>query len=129
MRRMPPAIAMGLVASAIVAGTASAGTYQVSACAGATPLVNNSWAPFNSDPTQLETPAHCGINEITGAKSETSGLAAADVLEPSTQTPQGAVAGWTFSAPSGDTISAIGMNRDLFENSEGWLPKIVNNTG
>jgi hypothetical protein len=129
MRRTLPAFAMGLVASAILAGTAFAGSYQVSACTGTTPLVNNSWAPFNSDPTQLETPARCGINEITGANSETSGLAAADVLEPSTQTPQGAVAGWTFSAPSGDTISAVSMNRDLFENSEGWLPQIVDNTG
>ena len=129
MRRTLPAFAMGLVASAIVAGTAFAGSYQVTACADAPALVNNSWAPFNSDPTQLETPAHCGINEITGANSETSGLAAADVLELNTQTPQGAVAGWTFSAPSGDTISAISMNRDLFENSEGWLPQIVDNTG
>jgi hypothetical protein len=131
MRRTLLALAMGLVASAIVvAGTAFAGSYQVSACAGTTPLVNNSWTPFNSDPTQLEIPpAHCGINEITGAKSETSGLAAADVLEPSAQTPQGAVAGWTFSAPSGDTISAISMNRDLFEDGEGWLPQIVDNTG
>src|ERR1035441_6446967 len=129
MRRTLLAFAMGLAASAIATGAASAGTYQVSACAGATPLINNSWQSFNSDPTQLETPAHCGINEITGANSETSGLAAADVLELSTQTPQGAVAGWTFSAPSGDTISAISMNRDLFENSEGWLPQIVDNTG
>ncbi len=129
MRRMLLAFAMGLVASATVAGAAFAGSYQVSACAGTTPLINNSWQPFNSDPTQLETPAHCGINEITGANSETSGLAAADVLELSTQTPQGAVAGWTFSAPSGDTISAISMNRDLFEDGEGWLPQIVDNTG
>ena len=130
MRRTLPALALLLVASAIATGAVSAGTYQVTACADAPALVNNSWAPFNSDPTQLETPpAHCGINEITGANSETSGLAAADVLELSTQTPPGAVAGWTFSAPSGDTISAIGMNRDLFENSEGWLPQIVDNTG
>ena len=110
-------------------GSAIGGSYQVSACTGIAPLVNNSWAPFNSDPTQLETPAHCGSNEITGANSETSGLAAADVLELSTQTPQGAVAGWTSSAPAGDKISSINMNRDLFENSEGWLPQIVDNTG
>ena len=130
MRRTLLTFAMGLAASAIATGAASAGTYQVTACADAPALVNNSWQSFNSDPTQLEIPpAHCGINEITGAKSETSGLAAADVLELSTQTPQGAVAGWTFSAPSGDTISAISMNRDLFENSEGWLPQIVDNTG
>ncbi len=129
MRRTLLAFAMGLVASAIATGAASAGTYQVSACTGITPLVNNSWAPFNSDPTQMERTAHCGINEITGANSETSGLAAADVLELSTQTPQGVVAGWTFSAPSGDTISAISMNRDLFEDGEGWLPQIVDNTG
>lgn len=110
-------------------GTALAGTYQVSACTGVAPAVNNSWAPFNSEPAHLETPARCGIGEITGANSETSGLATADILEQSTQTPQGAVAGWTFTAPSGDTISAIGMDRDLFENSEGWLPQIVDDTG
>ena len=44
------AFAMGLVASATVAGAAFAGSYQVSACAGTTPLINNSWQPFNSDP-------------------------------------------------------------------------------
>jgi hypothetical protein len=112
----------------LVPSTSLAGTYQVSACTNSKPSVNNSWTPFNSEPAHLETAAHCGINEITGANAETSGLAAADILEQSTQTPQGAVAGWTFTAPSGDIISAISMNRDLFENSEGWLPQIVDAT-
>jgi len=120
---------MGLVASAIVAGTASAGTYQVSACADATALINNSWQPFDNNTTYLETPANCGANEITGFSRETSGLAAADVLGLGTQTPEGAVAGWTFTAPAGDTISAISMNRDLFDDGPGWLPQIVDAAG
>ena len=64
---------------ALVPGTSSAGTYQVSACPGSTPLVNNSWKPFNNNPTHLETRANCGTSEITGDSRETSGLAAADI--------------------------------------------------
>ena len=67
MRRTLPAFAMGLVASAIVAGTAFAGSYQVTACAGTTPLVNNSWQPFNNNTTYLETSANCGSADVTGA--------------------------------------------------------------
>ena len=123
------ATAMLLGAWALAAGPSFAGTYEVTACAGAAPLVNNSWAPFNNDASHLETRANCGIGEITGYSGTTSGLAAADVLGLGTQTPEGAVAGWTFTAPAGDTISAISMSRDLFDDGPGWLPQIIDAAG
>ena len=43
--------------------------------------------------------------------------------------PKGAVAGWTFTAPAGDTISAISMSRDLFDDGPGWLPQIIDAAG
>jgi hypothetical protein len=129
MRRALLILAMGLAASAIATGAASAGIYQVTACADAPSLVNNSWQPFNNDPTYLETPANCGNNEITGFSPETSGLAAADVLGLSTNTPEGAVAGWTFAAPQDDMITAISMDRDLFNDGPGWLPQVIDDTG
>jgi hypothetical protein len=129
MRRALVALAMLVAASVITTGTAFAGTYQVAACAVPTPLVNNSWLPFNNNATYLETPANCGTNEITGFSRETSGLAAVDVLGLSTNTPEGAVAGWTFAAPPGDTVTAISMDRDLFNDGPGWLPQIIDGTG
>ena len=125
MRRTLPAIAMGLAASAIATGTASAGTYGVTACAVPAPLINNSWQPFNNEPTFLETSANCGSADVTGGSPNTSGLAAADVLKLTTNVPAGATAGWRFIAPPGDTISAISIDRDLYEQGEGWVPQIV----
>jgi hypothetical protein len=123
------ALAALFVASAITGGTAFAGTYQVSTCAAPAPPVNNSWQPFNNNPTYLETSANCGSEDVTGGSSKTSGLAAADILRLSTLVPAGATAGWQFAAPSGDTISAISMDRDLYEQGEGWVPQIVEAEG
>jgi hypothetical protein len=129
MRRTLPALAMLLAASAIVAGTASAGTYQVSACAGATALINNSWQPFDNNTTYLETSSNCGSADVTGRSGATSGLAAADVLKLETNVPAGATAGWRFTAPAGDEISAITMDRDLYEEGGGWVPRVVDADG
>jgi hypothetical protein len=133
MRRTLLAFAMGLVASAILAGTAFAGSYKVTACAGATPLINNSWQPFNESTTAgttyLETSANCGSAEVTGGSPSTSGLAAADVLKLTTNVPAGATAGWRFTAPAGDEISAIRIDRDLYRQAEGWVLQIVEADG
>ena len=129
MRRALLALAMPLAASAIATRTALAGTYQVAACAAPAPLINNSWQPFNNSPTYLETSTNCGIAEITGGSPSTSGLAAADVLRLTTNVPAGATAGWQFIAPSGDTISAVSIDRDLFDNGPGWQPQIIDGTG
>ena len=128
-RTLLAGVATLFAAGMLAPGSSLAGTYQVSACTGITPLVNNSWLPFNNNPTYLETPANCGTHEVTGFSRETSGLAAADVLGLSTNTPEGAVAGWTFAAPTDDEITAISMDRDLFNDGPGWLPQIVDASG
>lgn len=129
MRRLWLAATMLLAAGLVTAACACAGSYSVSACAGFTAQVNNSWQPFNNNPTYLETPANCGSSEITGLSGSTSGLAAADVLGLSTNVPAGALAGWKFTAPAGDEISAIGMDRDLYEQGEGWVPQVIDAAG
>jgi hypothetical protein len=122
-------LAASASASAIGTGTASAGTYEVAACAGPTLLIDNSWLPFNNNAAYLETSASCGREDVTEGSPRTSGLAAADVLGLSTNVPAGALAGWRFTAPAGDTISAIGIDRDLYDQSEGWVPQIVDTGG
>ena len=121
--------AMLVVAGVLAPGSSLAGTYQVSACTGIAPLANTSWQPFNNNPTYLETSANCGSEDVTGDSPSTSGLAAADVLRLSTNVPAGALAGWQFTAPSGDTINAITINRDLYRQAEGWVPQIVEADG
>ena len=123
------ALATVFVAIAIAGAPASAGTYQVGACGAPMPLINNSWQPFNNNPTYLETSTNCGGEDVTGGSPSTSGLAAADVLRLSTNVPAGATVGWQVAAPSGDMISAISMNRDLFDNGPAWQPQIVEATG
>jgi hypothetical protein len=123
------AAGMLFAVGAATTGTAFAGTYPVTACAGTTPLINDSWQAFNNNTAYLQTPANCGSNDITEGSLTTSGLAAADVLKLSTDVPAGATAGWRFTAPVGDTISAISINRDLYRQAEGWVPQIVNAEG
>ena len=123
------ALAALFAACAVAGGTAFAGTYQVGACAAPAPLVNNSWQPFNNSPTYLETSPNCGSEDVTGGSASTSGLAATDILDLSTNVPEGATAGWQFTAPSGDTISTISIDRDLYRQAEGWLPQIVEADG
>jgi len=129
MRRTLPALALLLTASAIATGTASASTYAVTACAVPAPLINNSWEPFNNEPTYLETSANCGSADVTGGSPNTSGLAAADVLRLTTNVPAGATAGWRFTAPAGDEINAISIDRDLYDQTDGWVPQIVEADG
>jgi hypothetical protein len=129
MRRLFLLVAIGLTGAISAMGTASAGIYQVSACTATAPPVNNSWAPFSNNTTYLETSSNCGGSDVTGGSETTSGLAAADVLRLMTNVPAGAVAGWRFMAPTGDTISAISMDRDLYEQGEGWVPQVVDANG
>ncbi len=108
---------------------AVAGTYQVQACAAAFPAVNNSWEPFNNNATYLETSSNCGVPDITEGSKATSGLAAADVLQLATNVPAGALAGWRITAPAGEKITAVTMDRDLYDQAEGWSPQIVDASG
>lgn len=123
------ALAAFLAVSATTIGTAVAGMYSVSACAAPSPTINNSWEPFNNNTTYMETSSSCGAPDVTGGSEKTSGLAAADVLRLSTNVPAGALAGWRVAVPAGDTISGINIDRDLYEQTEGWVPQIVDATG
>jgi hypothetical protein len=129
MRRTLLGLATLLLVGSITAGTAAADSYQIAACTAPSPLINNSWVPFNNDPTYLETSSDCGGTDVTGGSPITSGLAAADVLQRKTNVPAGAAAGWQVVVPAGDTISSVAMDRDLFDNGPGWQPQIVDGTG
>lgn len=80
-----------VIGASIPAATAHAGTFQVPACIGSTPAINDAWQPFNSSATYLETSSNCGASPITGGSAATSGLAASDVLPLSTNVPAGAL--------------------------------------
>jgi hypothetical protein len=129
MRPVLLALSVLFTATVIATGTAFAGTYQVAACVGPTPLINNSWQPFNNNLTYLETSTNCGGAIVTGGSPNTSGLAAADVLQLATNVPAGATAGWRFTAPAGDVISAASIDSDLYRQAEGWVPQIVEAEG
>jgi hypothetical protein len=110
---------------------AYAATYRVSACTEAQPK-RGPWRQFEGEDESaryLETEEACSKSEVTGPSRELSGLAAADKRELSTNVPAGAAAGWTFTAPSGDTITAVSMWRDLYAGAEGWVPEIVDAQG
>ena len=66
------AAGMLFAVGAATTGTAFAGTYPVTACAGTTPLINDSWQAFNNNTAYLQTPANCGSNDITEGSLTTS---------------------------------------------------------
>ncbi len=89
MRRTLLALAMAFAASAIATGTAFAGTYQVAACAGPTLLINNSWQPFNNNPTYLETSANCGSDRRHRGQPEHVGARGRRCLATDHERPRG----------------------------------------
>ncbi len=131
-------VAMLAMFAALICGAGSlpdvahAGSYQVDACAGTPGNVNHSWTALNTNPSYLETSSNCGVPDVTGGgdgSGATSGLAADDILGLSTNVPSGAMAGWTFQAPAGTTITAATWDRDLFEQSDGWTPEVFDGAG
>ncbi len=78
--------------------SASAGSYEVTACVGAE---NASWRPFKSAPGVVAY-ASCpgGIDAARGVAGE--GLVVRNVMRPGLAAP-GAAAGWRFDAPAGTT--------------------------
>ncbi|HEY5198199.1 MAG TPA: hypothetical protein VIJ51_14350 [Solirubrobacteraceae bacterium] len=110
--------------------TAQAGTYVVRSCSAAPGSVDNAWVPFNVDPAELQTSTACGLPDVTGLSSATSGLAASDAPGSPTTVPGGESAGWRFTAPAGDAVSGIILDRDLFFTlAPGWLAEVVDATG
>ena len=84
-------------------------------------------------PTYLEqTAGGCGQTPVTGASSALANLASAD-LQSAPTAPYGAifgVAGWTFSSPSGTTITAISGSDDLWQaDDDNWRAFIEDASG
>ena len=96
----------------VLCGPAAAGSYVVSACS---PTSSPGlWAQTNTFPTALTTGNLCGgpaVGPVDG--SHEGALYAEDILNTPGNIPDGARAGWTLTAPTGTTITAISYYRTL----------------
>lgn len=88
------------------------GSYVVSACSpSSSPGL---WAQTNTFPAALTTGNQCGGPAIGRTDGTHQGaLYAEDILNAPATIPDGAHAGWTFTAPAGATITAISYYRTL----------------
>jgi hypothetical protein len=105
------------------AAPATADTYQVLACSQAPNGANNSWQPFDSDPTYLTTGEVCPPQVGSTEQAESTGMFATDVLGSSGAAPDGAVAGERFIAPAGTDIVDFQDDRFIGAYADnGWKP-------
>ena len=127
----PAPLAASLAAAAlllaVLPATADASTYTVTACNDAPGAANNSWVPFDTNTTHLQTRLSCPytINEGQQASQE-NGIATTDILELPNGAQAGAQAGWTFAAspPPATTITGISYDRmfSTQDQSTGYPP-------
>jgi hypothetical protein len=114
-RLLCKALAVGAASAAgmlMSACPALAGSYTVSACSPSSSA--GLWAQINTFPAGFATGNLCGgpaIGPLDGANN--GALYAEDVLSSPADIPDGARAGWTFTAPAGTTIAAISYYRTL----------------
>jgi hypothetical protein len=112
--------------------TAATGTYEVSACNYAPEAVNNSWAWSTTDASQPSHYAeHVNCPDREGGTGGTSdregGLSTTDALGLASGAPPGTSAGWTFTAPTGTTITALNYERyigHIFDSNNYWSPAL-----
>ena len=125
---------LGLLAAlGALPASASAGTYEVAACNAAPGALNNSWTWGTTDPAE---PPHyaehvtCPFSDpegMGGTFDQEGGLSTTDALGLSTGAAPGTTAGWTFTAPTGTTVSAIDYERYLGQEndtSNSWAPAL-----
>ena len=111
---------------------AAMGSYEVSACNYAPEAVNNSWSwstTDSSEPAHFAEHVNCPdrLGGIGGASDREGGLSTTDALGLASGAPAGTSAGWTFTAPSGTTITAINYERyvgHIFDSSNSWSPAL-----
>jgi hypothetical protein len=119
--------ATALLLAAALPATAQAGTYTVTACNAAPGGANNSWVPFNTDTTHLQTRLSCPytINEGQLASQE-NGIATTDILELPNGAQAGAEAGWTFKVPhpENEKITGISYDRMFSTQDQYWIPAL-----
>ncbi len=114
-----------LLAVALLPATAHAGTYKVTACNDAPGGANNSWFPFNTDTTHLQTRISCPYTTNEGQQAnQENGIATTDILELPNGAEKGAQAGWKTEVPEDETITGISYNRMLSTQDQYWIPAL-----
>jgi hypothetical protein len=111
---------------------ATIGSYEVSACNYAPEAVNNSWTWATTDPSQPDHYAeHTNCPDRLGGNGGTTdqegGLSTTDALGLPSGAPPGTSAGWTFTAPTGTTITGITYERYIGHESDPdnyWSPAL-----
>ncbi len=109
--------ALGLAATtaaclALPSCPALAGGYVVNACSPTTS--SGLWTPTNTFPAAFATGNQCGGPAVGSTDGGHQGaLYAEDVLNSPASIPDGARAGWTLTAPTGTTITAISYYRSV----------------
>ncbi len=114
-----------LLAVALPPASAHAGTYNVTACNDAPGGANNSWLPFNTDTTHLQTRISCPYTTSQGQQAnQENGIATTDILELPNGAEKGAQAGWKTEVPENETITGISYNRMLTTQDQYWIPAL-----
>jgi hypothetical protein len=111
---------------------ATAGSYQVSACNLTPEAVNNSWTWTTTDPSvpsHYAEHANCPyrIGGTGGTSDQEGGLSTTDGLGLSNGAQRGTSAGWTFTTPTGTTITGITYERYIghqFDGFNDWSPAL-----
>jgi hypothetical protein len=119
-----------LVCLSSASAAATIGSYEVSACNNAPEAVNNSWTWTTTDtsqPAHFAEHANCPyrIGGSGGTSDQEGGLSTTDALGLSSGAQPGTSAGWTFTSPSGTTITAITYERFIghqFDGFNDWSP-------
>jgi hypothetical protein len=126
------AITAVAVAGVAASAAAAAGTYQVTACNAAPGGANHSWTWSDSDtasPSHYTSYEHCPytVGGSGGAPDQEHGLSTTDTLGLPNGAPPRSNADWTFTAPSGTTITAITYERYLGHRTDPdnyWSPAL-----
>jgi hypothetical protein len=110
-----------LFLAATPAAASASGSYTVTACSPTTSA--GAWQQVNTFPGGLSSGNECGgpaIGPLAGG--DPGALYGEDLVGATAHSPNGAQAGWSFTAPAGTTITAISYYRSLATGSNGdWV--------
>lgn len=118
-RRLLTAVLMGAALLAIAASGAAGATYTVTACADAPSGQMSAFSPTNTSPQTLTTNATCP--PAPGAAF--SGLLVSTILM-GPNSPNGATAFWSVSAPPGTTLDSLSVRRYFGKRDVFWNVRI-----
>jgi hypothetical protein len=130
IRSLPALIlAALLLAAAAPSAAAASGSYTVTACSPTTSP--GAWQQINTFPSGMTSGNECGgpaIGPLSGG--DAGSLYGEDLIGSPVHSPSGAQAGWSFSAPTGTTITAVSYYRSLqTENNGDWVVGLFADNG